>query len=213
MITNILTVIMILIMITNTVPEVCLVQRGPILGSSGGPRIAKDTLLFFLLFTFFSCLFSFVNVLFIVVFLFVLFIHHVYCFSFGCFMHLCLFRIARDIRAVDKTTEDCLPAPARLATRKEGWHGWKPSSSSNFSIRAFRAYPLIEIRQTVPCRAIRGNSISVNCTLPPLSHAPLRTGVRLRTGTRILRASFNWSSAECFQPISRINERYAQPPY
>ena len=31
-------------------------------------------------------------------------------------------------------------------------------SSSNFSIRAFRAYPLIEIRQTVPCRAIRGKS-------------------------------------------------------
>ena len=31
-------------------------------------------------------------------------------------------------------------------------------SSSNFSIRAFRAYPLIEIRQTAPCRAIRGKS-------------------------------------------------------
>ena len=31
-------------------------------------------------------------------------------------------------------------------------------SSSNVSIRVFRAYPLIEIRQTVPCRAIRGNS-------------------------------------------------------
>ena len=41
-------------------------------------------------------------------------------------------------------------------------------SSSNFSIRAFRACPLIKIRQTVPCRAIRGNSISVNSTLPPL---------------------------------------------
>ena len=40
---------------------------------------------------------------------------------------------------------------------------------SIFSIRAFRAYPLIEIRQTVLCRAIRGNSISVNSTLPPLS--------------------------------------------
>ena len=32
----------------------------------------------------------------------------------------------------------------------------------------FRAYPLIEMRQPVPCRAIRGNSISVNSTLPPL---------------------------------------------
>ena len=41
------------------------------------------------------------------------------------------------------------------------------SLSSNFSIRAFRAYPLVEIGQTVPCRAIRGNNISVNSTLPP----------------------------------------------
>ena len=49
-----------------------------------------------------------------------------------------------------------------------GWCGWKPSSSSNCSHRVFRAYPLIEIRQTVPCRAIRGKSISVNSTLPPL---------------------------------------------
>ena len=37
-------------------------------------------------------------------------------------------------------------------------------SSSNFSIRAFRAYPLVEIRQTVPRRAILGNGISVNST-------------------------------------------------
>ena len=40
-------------------------------------------------------------------------------------------------------------------------------SSSNFEIRAFRAYPLVEVRQTAPCRAIRGNGISVNSTLPP----------------------------------------------
>ena len=40
-------------------------------------------------------------------------------------------------------------------------------SSSNLSIRYVRAYYLVEIRQTVPCRAIRGNSISVNSTLPP----------------------------------------------
>ena len=34
--------------------------------------------------------------------------------------------------------------------------------------RVFRAYPLIEIRQsTVPCRAIRGNIISLNSTLSP----------------------------------------------
>ena len=35
------------------------------------------------------------------------------------------------------------------ATRTVG----NPLSSSNFSIRAFQAYPLIEIRQAVPCRA------------------------------------------------------------
>ena len=55
--------------------------------------------------------------------------------------------------------------------RKGGRYGWKPSSSSSFSTRAsraFRAYPLVEIRQAVPRRAIRGNSISVNSTLPPL---------------------------------------------
>ena len=40
-------------------------------------------------------------------------------------------------------------------------------SSSNLSIRAFRACPHVEIRQAVPRRAIRGNSISVNSALPP----------------------------------------------
>ena len=48
-----------------------------------------------------------------------------------------------------------------------GWCGWKSSSSSNFSIRVVRAYPLIAIWQTAPCRAIRGNGISVDSTLPP----------------------------------------------
>ena len=32
-------------------------------------------------------------------------------------------------------------------------------------IRAFRACPLVEIRRAVPCRAMRGSSISVNSTL------------------------------------------------
>ena len=49
--------------------------------------------------------------------------------------------------------------------RKGGWCGWKPSSSSNCWIRAFRVVSLIEIRRTVPCRAVRGNSISVSSTL------------------------------------------------
>ena len=47
-------------------------------------------------------------------------------------------------------------------------YGWTPSSSSNLSILVVVAYPLIETRQTVPCRAIRGNSISIISTLPPL---------------------------------------------
>ena len=38
-------------------------------------------------------------------------------------------------------------------------------SSSKYWIQAFRAYPLSEIRQTVPCRAIRGSSISVSSSL------------------------------------------------
>ena len=51
--------------------------------------------------------------------------------------------------------------------RKWGWYGWKPSSSSNFSTRAFRAYPLIEMRQITLYRAIRADGISVNIILPP----------------------------------------------
>ena len=39
---------------------------------------------------------------------------------------------------------------------------------SNFSTRVVRAYPLIETRQTVPGRAIRGKCVSINGTLPPL---------------------------------------------
>ena len=42
-----------------------------------------------------------------------------------------------------------------------------PSSSSNLSIRVFRAYPLIENNQTVIYRAIRADSISTNSTPPP----------------------------------------------
>ena len=59
----------------------------------------------------------------------------------------------------------------RRHLRKGGWYGWKPSSSSKLWIRVVRAYPLIEIRHTVPRWAIRCNSISVNSTLPPLTSA------------------------------------------
>ena len=44
----------------------------------------------------------------------------------------------------------------------------KPSSNSKWSIRAFRVDHLIKTRQAVPRRAIRGDSISANSTLPPL---------------------------------------------
>ena len=56
----------------------------------------------------------------------------------------------------------------RRTSRKGGRYGWKPSSSSNVSIWACRAYPLIEIRQHGSCRAIRGDGMSVNSTLPAL---------------------------------------------
>ena len=69
-------------------------------------------------------------------------------------------------------------------------------SSSNFSIRAFRAYPLIEVRQTVPCRAIRGNGISDDSTLPPSEKGPRdRPHVRLRRGDAGLRRGTNGVSA------------------
>ena len=42
--------------------------------------------------------------------------------------------------------------------------------SSNLSIRAFRAYPRIELGQTVPSRAIWGNRISVSSTPSPPSY-------------------------------------------
>ena len=78
----------------------------------------------------------------------------------------------------------------RRCVRKWGGYGWKPSSSSNFSIRVFRAYPPVETRQTVPCRAIRGNSISVNGTLPsPLMSSALCSACPA--------AALPWSSAGC----------------
>ena len=63
----------------------------------------------------------------------------------------------------------CLNCGSRTVwnNMKGRWYGWKAWSSTRLWIRAFRAYPLIEIRQTAPCRAIRGNSISINSILPP----------------------------------------------
>ena len=72
-------------------------------------------------------------------------------------------------------------------------------SNSNISIRAFRIYYLMEFWQSAPCRAIRGNSISVSSTLPPLKNGgwlrslaeapPRETFVRLcgKTQLRLLK--------------------------
>ena len=57
--------------------------------------------------------------------------------------------------------------------RKGGWYGWKPSSSSNFSIRAFRACPLIYIKQF----PVEQFEATVSQSRVP-SH-PLQTGTRL----------------------------------
>ena len=59
-----------------------------------------------------------------------------------------------------KTALSCCPSRSTANARKGGWFGWKPSSSSTFSIRACRAYPLVEIGQAVPCAVIRGNRLS-----------------------------------------------------
>ena len=48
-----------------------------------------------------------------------------------------------------------------------------PSSSSNLSIRAFRVVSCIELRQTILYRAIRVNSISINCILSPILAIPI----------------------------------------
>ena len=70
------------------------------------------------------------------------------------------------------TPEFCLRLSWSSLTKnlhqKGGWYGWKPSSRFNLSIRAFRAHPLIEIRQTILYRAIRANGISTNSIIPPL---------------------------------------------
>ena len=80
--------------------------------------------------------------------------------------------------------------------RKGGWYGWEPSSSSNLSIRVFRAYPLSELSQTVPRRAIRGSSISVSSTLPPLKTCLGVNYVKLLCGRQ--------SRLICHEPFSGV---------
>ena len=78
-------------------------------------------------------------------------------------------------------------------------------SSSNFSIRAFRAYPLTEARQAATHRAIRGSSISVNRTPPPLNPRRCARGpwAAARAG-RLARAHRrSWQSAGRTPPRTR----------
>ena len=72
-------------------------------------------------------------------------------------------------------------------------------SSLNPSIRAFRAYPLVEIRQTVPCRAIRGNSISVDST--PGLHNKIPAQKIFARGWVAQRSLFSLVAAKIFQGL------------
>ena len=61
--------------------------------------------------------------------------------------------------------------------------------SSNFSIRAFRACPLVELRQTVPFRAIRGmSSDSRQQYLGQQYHPPPSYQVSVRSARSVLGA-------------------------
>ena len=53
----------------------------------------------------------------------------------------------------------------------------------NFLNSSFLIYPL-EIRQTVPCRAVRGNSISVNSALAPSYKGPFGVDTSHECGTQ-----------------------------
>ena len=83
----------------------------------------------------------------------------------------------------------CIRTWCSIIVRKGGRCGWRPSSSSNLSFRALRARisqfkllracPLVQIRQAVPCRAIRGKSsesrqqyLSQQYPPPPLNIGP-----------------------------------------
>ena len=67
---------------------------------------------------------------------------------------------------------------------KGGWYGWKPSSSSNFSIRAFRVVSLTEAKRTVLYRAIRANRISIKQYHPPLFKEPSAESANSRNTSR-----------------------------
>ena len=72
--------------------------------------------------------------------------------------------------------QQALPAPSVAASLGVLLFGsgddavGNPHRAQLVPFELFELYPLIESRQAVPCRAIRGDSISVNSTLPPLQH-------------------------------------------
>ena len=73
-----------------------------------------------------------------------------------------------------------VPARMRIAPAARGHRGPRqvgnPHRTRIYRFGVFRAYPRFEIRQTVPCRAMRGSSILVNSTLPPLLIATAARG-------------------------------------
>ena len=80
-------------------------------------------------------------------------------------------------------------------------------SSSNCSIRAFRAYPLIDIKLTVPYRPVEQFEATLSQSTvpsPPLQWSPLG-GFVLRPRRTIARGP---SLSDCQQPKSLFNGRY-----
>ena len=71
----------------------------------------------------------------------------------------------------------------RRVIRRGGWYGCKLSSSSNFSIRAFRAHPPIEIGQRFPVEKFEA-AVSQSTAPPPLLGYPRVRGARVSDRTR-----------------------------
>ena len=77
-------------------------------------------------------------------------------------------RARRTAPSSARSTKKRHTSTCKVSSQQGGWYVWKPSSSSNFSIRALRAYSLVEVRQTILYRAIRADCISINSILPLL---------------------------------------------
>ena len=105
----------------------------------------------------------------------------IYSFIYVLFVYVCIRCIsqarcpATSSPSSSRTTARARSPSAATSRRAEG--GMNDTAGN--PRRAFRYYPLIEIRQTVPCRAMRGKSLSVNSTLPPSLLGEHRLGHRL----------------------------------